>query len=324
MPSNYTHYHFANDVYKNIEKNEIRKISNKRFYRIFCQSFDNMFYYNFLSLKKGAKYRDLGYYAQVHKVWDYFKNMVIYMKQNNYYTDESLGYLYGSLTHYALDSACHPYIHYISGRFTSKDKKNTKKYIGNHAITEIMIDAIYYNDTHKEEFYKYKIYNDIIPKTKFSNKLIELINYTFKETFNENSIGYIYNKSYNQSHDIYKYLMYDRFGIKKFFYKVFDVITPFKNFKAYTYSHHIKKIDPEVLNLNHKTWIHPVNGEKHKESFIDLYNIAMKKSINMINKCNDYFNNKISIKDLEKDIGNISYSSGLDLSIKPEFRYFKD
>ena len=323
MPSNYTHNYFAKEVYKNLDLNNIKPISNKRYYQIFAQSFDNLFYYNFLSIKKGAKYRDLGYYAQVHKVWNYFKNMVIYMKSNSYYTDESLGYLYGSLTHYAMDSTCHPYIHYIAGRFSYKDKKKTRKYIGNHAFVEIMIDAIYYNNSHDDGFYKYKIYKDMIPKTKFSGKLKDLISYTFKETFNENNIGEIYNKSYNQSHDIYKLLMYDRFGIKKVCYKVFDFLVPFKNFKAYTYSHHIKKIDPTILNLKHETWLHPVTGEKHKESFFDLYNEAMKKSLNMIYKCNDYFNNKISLQELEKEIGNISYSSGLDLGTKPDFRYFK-
>lgn len=323
MPSIYTHNYFAKDVLKKINTKNNKSINNDTYYLIFAQSFDNLFYYNFLSLKSGKKYRKLGHKAHTHKVWKYFKNMISYIKENKLYDDENLGYLYGSLTHYALDSTCHPYIHYISGRFTKRDIKNTKKYMGYHAINEIMLDAIYYYNDHDDKYYKYKLAKDIIPKTKFSNKLIKTMNYTFKETFNVDNLGYIYNKSYNQSHYIYKYLMYDRFGIKKVLYKLFDIVTPFKLFKAYTYSHHVSKIKPEILNLDHSTWIHPVTGDKHNESFIDLYNIAYDKVVTMVKKCNDYFNDKITLDDLEKIIGNTSYSSGLDCDLRIDFKYFK-
>jgi hypothetical protein len=324
MPSIYTHNYFAKDLYKNrLEKIDIYKINNKQIYEIFAQSFDNLFYYNFLSIKNGKKYRKFGHYAHTHKVWLYFKNLIEYIKENNLYDDENLGYLYGSLTHYCLDSTCHPYIHYISGRLNKSDYKHTKQYIGNHAINEIMIDSIYYYKTHDEKYYKYKLCNDIIPKIEFSENLLKTMNHTFKKTFNKDNIGEIYNKSYNQSHLIYKYLMYDRFGIKKVLYKIFDAIVFHKNFKAYSYSHHIDKPNYEVLNLNHETWHHPITNEKHNESFEDLYEIAAKKCEKMIKKCNDYFKGKCKIEDVEKVIGNISYSSGLDASLRVEFQYFK-
>ena len=117
--------------------------------------------------------------------------------------------------------------------------------------------------------------------------------------------------------------MYDRFGLKKVCYKILDFFTPFKKFKAYTYSHHVNKIKPEILNLQHDEWLHPVTGEKHNESFIDLYNIASDKVVNMIKKCNDYFNDKITLEKLEKEIGNVSYSSGLEIDSRTTFKYFK-
>ena len=116
MPSIYTHNYFARDSYKKLEKENIHKLNNKLYYEIFAQSFDNLFYYNFYKLGKGKEYRNLGYYAQKHNVWLYFKNMLEYIKKHKLYNDEILGYLYGSLSHYALDSTCHPYIHYISGK----------------------------------------------------------------------------------------------------------------------------------------------------------------------------------------------------------------
>ena len=323
MPSIYTHNYFAKDIYKKLSKEKIYQINDPKFYLIFSQSFDNLFYYNFLSLKPGGKIRDLGYHAQTHKVWKYFKNMIEYIKENKLYDDANLGYLYGSLTHYALDSTCHPYIHYISGRYTSFDKKNTRKYIGYHAINEIMIDALYYEKDHTTPFHKYKIHKDIIPKTKFPDNLIKCIDYTFKETFNVDNLGKIYNKSYNQSHYIYKFLVMDSTSIKKKIYKLIDFITPFKDFKAYTYSNYVGKLDYSVLNNEHNKWVHPVTGEEHYESFDDLYNIAFKTVLKNIKKCNEYFNNKCTLEDLKKTIGNISYSSGLDSSTRAVFKYFK-
>ena len=323
MPSLYTHNYFAIDTYKKLEKEKIHKINDLTYYKIFAQSFDNLFYYNFFLPSSGKNYRKLGHYAHVHKSWLYFENMLKYIKKNKLYNDENLGYLYGSLTHYALDSVCHPYIHYISGRFDKNNIKETKKYIGNHAINEIMIDSIYYYKDHQKKYYKYKTYKELIPITIFPKNLKETIDYVFKETFNEENIGYIFNKSYNQMRKSYKYLMLDRTSIKKAIYKLIDFITPFKHYKAYSYSHHINKPDYTVMNGNNYTWLHPVTGEKHNESFEELYDIAQKKVIKYINKCNDYFNNKCKIDDVKKVIGNISYSSGLDVELRPTFKYFK-
>lgn len=323
MPSIYTHDYFAVDTYKKLEKEKIYQINDKTFYKIFAQSFDTLFYYNSFKLKLGKEYRKLGHYAHKHKTWEYFKNILEYIKKNKLYNDENLGYLYGSILHYSLDSTCHPYIHYISGRLDRNNLEDTRKYTGMHAVNEIMLDAIYYYKDHDDKYYKYKLYKDIIPKVEFPTDLKKTIDYAFKNTFDKDNIGEIFNNSYKQVHYIYKYLMYDRTSIKKKIYKFVDFITPRKLFKAYSYSHHINKANYNLLNLNHSTWLHPVTGEKHTESFEDLFKIAQDKAIKRIKKCNDYFKGKCKITDVEKIMENISYSSGLDCDIRVEFKYFK-
>jgi len=323
MPSIYVHNYFAKDIQSKLNKEKnIKKINDPKYFYIFAQSFDNLFYYNFYKPTNGKLYRHLGHYAHVHKVSKFFTNLVVYIKENNLYDDENIGMLYGFLSHYALDSTAHPYIHYVSGRFSKSNKKKTKKYKGNHAINEIMLDSIYYYKDHSEKYYKYKLYDDLIPNMEFSSTLKSTIDYTFKHTFNVDNIGVIYNKAYNHSRKAYKYLMYDRFNIKKLLYHVVDFIYPFKRFKAYSYSHHINHIDNTILNEGHKIWLHPVTGEEHTESFYDLYDISMKKVLKYINKCNEYFNDKCSLEELKKVIGNISYSSGLDCEIRANFQYF--
>ena len=185
-----------------------------------------------------------------------------------------------------------------------------------------MIDSIYYYKDNKEPYNKFKLYKHMFPNVKFSESLSKNINNAYKETFNHKDMAKTYYKAYNQCRFIYRYLMYDRFNVKKQAYKIFDFFTPNKNFKASCYTHHIKSPNYELLNLNHKTWLHPITGEKHSESFDDLYNIALQRVIECINISNKYFNDKCDIKKVEKIIKNISYSTGLDADIRAEFKYF--
>lgn len=295
------------------------------YFLLFSQSFDYLFSYNFLSLKKGKKIRDLGHYAHVHKVWDYFENILIYIKEKKLFDDGNIGYLYGSLSHYALDTTFHPYVHYISGRFSKRDKKNTKKYMGKHAINEIMLDAIFYYKNHNTKYYKYKLYED----TSFFNKIFfeksvkSTIDYVYKKTFNVNNMSQTYNESYLQCKQIYKYLMYDRTSLKRKIYRLSDFLTPFKNFKSYSYSHHINEPNLAILNNEKEIWLHPITGEKHTESVEELYEIAAKKLISYIKVSNDYLTGKCTINKVKKIIGNRSYSTNLDVDERTKFQYFK-
>ena len=325
MPSIYLHNYFSNDIYNRLKKENIIVPKDKSYFLLFSQSFDYLFSYNFLSIKKGKKIRNLGHYAHTHKVWDYFENMLTYMKKNNMLDDGNISYLYGSLSHYALDATFHPYVHYISGRFSKKNKKDTKKYMGKHAINEIMLDAIFYYKNNSSKYYKYKLYKDnsFFKKIYFDKKIQNTINYVFKKTFNVDNMGYIYNKSYLQYIPIYKYLMHDRTGLKKLLYKIIDFLTPFKNFKSYSYSHHINKPNLSILNNDNEEWLHPITGEKHNESVEELYNIAAKKLITYIKISNDYLNGKCTINKVKRVIGNNSYSTNLDTSERGNFQYFK-
>ncbi len=325
MPSIYLHNYFSKDVYSKLKKENVMLPKDKYEFLIFSQSFDYLFSYNFLSLKRGKKIRKLGHYAHLHKVWPYFENIITYMKKNKLYDDGNISYLYGSLSHYALDSTFHPYIHYISGRFSKKHRKETKKYMGYHAINEIMLDVIYYYKNNNVKYYNYKLYNDadFFKKVYFSQPLQNTINYAFKNTFNLENGAKIYNDAYLQYKNIYKYLMHDKTGLKKVFYKLIDLITPFKNFKSYSYSHHIKKINNDVLNLEKNTWLHPITGEKHNESVEELYKIASKKLISYIKVVNEYFQGKCNISKVKKIIGNNSYSTNLDADERVIFQYFR-
>ena len=165
MPALYTHNIFAKKIYMNLNpkiKNTFK--TKKNLYEIFSQSFDFLYYYNFLSLKPGKKIRKFGRYCHRNKTQAYLINMISYIKKNKLYNkSDILAYLYGSINHYVLDTIMHPYINYLS--------KLPKNNIAMHTKIEFDIDAYYYETISNKPFYKYDISNDLLKKTSFSKRL---------------------------------------------------------------------------------------------------------------------------------------------------------
>ena len=326
MPSIYTHTIFAKDVKKGLAKDIKSLIQEKEdFYLMFSQSFDNLYYYNFLSLHKGSSVRALARYAHNNKTNEYFSNIITYIKENNLEKNpEVLSYLYGAINHYIADSHLHPYINYRTGRFFKERKKETRKYIGIHTSTELSLDAYYYEKETKQKFKNYKIYKELIHKLEFSQELKDTIDYAFLKTFNKPNMGNIYNKSYNQSKYIYQILMYDPYGFKNFVYKTADLITPFKSQKIATYSLYKEPVSEKFFNREHNDWCNPVDMDLiSTDSWDDVFKKAVKKATELISLTNDYFNNKIAFETLIQAIGNNSYSTGFDVKDRRIPMYFE-
>ncbi len=99
MPAIVTHHLFADEI-----KNNLNLKVNDNYY-IFAQSHD----YLYFSLSK--KNRILAHTAHIKNTQDYFLYMIKFIKDNNLKDNiDLISYLYGSLTHYILDSTLHPYI----------------------------------------------------------------------------------------------------------------------------------------------------------------------------------------------------------------------
>lgn len=322
MPSIVTHHFFAKDVLNNLP-NSIKNciLPSIKEYCIFAQSFDNFYYYYLLTPWKGSNIRTLGNIGQKEKTNLYFKNILYYIKNHNLENNSSVkAYLYGSLCHYILDKTCHPYIIYISG-----NPANNKKYRGNHEKMETMIDAIIYEKKTNKKLSKASLENKLLPKIVFSNELIETMNYVFEKTFGYKNIGKIYNKSIYQGNFILKYLVKDRTGIKKYFYKIIDLLNTNSSRKYANLVLNVGKINYNYMNYNHEKWYYPANIKISKtDSFMDLYEKALEECTNIIKLTNDYFNNKIELSTLLKIIGNNSYITGLDCNLNLQNINFKD
>ena len=172
--------------------------------------------------------------------------------------------------------------------------------------------------------YSFKFYDFTFDLKPFSKELIEVIDYAFKETFNFKDFSKYYYKSLKDMYNALKYLRYDKYGIKMFCYKTIDKFTDDKAFKFQAISYHTSLKDEfNYLNTNHSTWIHPcLKTEKHNESFIELYSIALKDAKKMITDVNSYLKDtkKINLKNVFK---NYSYLTGKNCTNRNKLKYFE-
>jgi len=270
-----THVFLAKDIKNRINCNDSIKI--------FSLGPDAFFFSN--------KTKPLGNYMHRNKTLLFFKNYIKYIKENKLEkNDYVLGSLFGFLSHYVLDYMVHPYIFYFD--HLNKDM---------HRMYEMSLTK---NILKLHNANNYKLFNEI--KCDKNKEIIKLLNYVFKETFNYENYGLEYYKSINRVRRVYRIFRYDRFGIKKGFYKIIDLFS--KRKISLISFHNIKDAN---MNFDYKKWNHPCNiREKHNESLIDLYYKSIDITINIINEIELVLEDKKDINYLDNVINNYSYVTG--------------
>ena len=323
MPAFVTHNYFAKDVYEKLDKNIKKELASALdFYAMFAQSFDNLFYYR-LPLLIGKDIRHLGHIGQKSNTQSYFINMIRNIMTNNLEKNpEALAYLYGSITHYVLDSTVHPFVFYKTGIYDKKDK-TTWKYNNKHAKMEYMLDVYMYESRNQKPIYKWNFKKEMFPKLKPSKEILGVIDATFDKTFHKKGLGKIFFKSYKWSRFLNVVGKKDRFGIKKGICSAIDILLG-KGSNLKYYSLHIKKVDLSFLNLERKTWNHPSNlSLTFNYSFLDLYEIAKKQAIKTITAIDLVLNKKEDISILLEEIPNISYLTGFLITKNYPLKHFE-
>lgn len=320
MAGTITHAYFALDVYDKFDNKTKNNLKNyKENLKTYGQGHDIFFFCtNFTKQKK------IGNYFHKNKTKDFFINIVKYIYDNNLQNDyEIMSYLYGYICHYSLDLTIHPFVTYKCGIFKKK-KKETYKYNAKHSDMESYIDAYMINTRENIEPNKFKIHKFCF-NTKVSNKLSNMIDYVFEETYNLKHISFYYKQGIFNMKKLYRLLRYDPYKLKKQIYNIFDKITGNGIKKMYPISLAYNLNNNEYyLNLNHNKWNHArYNEEEYTYSVIDLYNISLDLAINIINSVNDILYNKKNIKDLDKIFLNLSFSSGKDCNDKTKNKYFE-
>lgn len=327
MPSTITHGYFAKDVYNNLDN----KIKNKLKYNIdelkaFAQGPDPYFFYDFHLSKKSKKVFKISDGMQHTKINEHFLSLINYINDKNYYSNSQVvTYLFGQICHFVLDSTVHPYIIYYTGIYNGKDKK-TYKYNGLHEEMEYYIDIYLISKREKKDPKKYKVHQSVFNVNKFTPELKDTISTTIKKVYGFDNASKIYFKSLVDMKKFYYIFNYDRFALKKFIYKIMDLICKDKVVKKKELSFHV---DPNsklyYLNQEKNTWNHPCDiNEKYNYSFFELYELAIKKCIHIINEVDKMLDKKkidnSKIKELFKDL---DYGTGKDWNLNLAYKYFK-
>ena len=325
MPSTVTHSYFIMDVYDKLPiKRKIFLKNEQNNLKTFAQSMDVLNFYFSPNLKKGKKVRNFAYYFHTQKTGEYLVTLINYIKYNYYSNNpQVMAFLYGMIAHYILDSTVHPYVYYKTGNFDKKDT-TTFKYNGKHHELELMIDKYMIKIRENKLPYKFKHYKHCIKTTDYNNEFIDVLNFSFRETYKINRMDDVLKRSTKNMKLAFKLLRYDPVGIKAKLYKIADFITP-KNFlKTKFISYYAMPTTYEFcLNTEHKKWYNPTSKtKKYTYSFIDLYLQALNKTISIIKEIDQYIYNDKKIN-LEKVIGNLSYKSGIDLNKKQPLKYFE-
>lgn len=321
MPATITHSYFMKDLYEVLPDNITSKIDLNRS-KMFAQSTDSIMFYNLLSIKPSHNLRKFQYYFHTHKTNDFFINLLDYVKEHNIDDKDTYSFIVGFITHFVLDSNIHPYIIYKTG-FFDKKKKETYKYNGIHHFMETFLDNDLIKRRENTDPYKFNISKFCFDTKKFSNDLNNTIDYTFYTTFNIKNMSYKYYRSLKQMKTYLRLFRMDRFGIKKFSYKIIDTFTPRSMFRFEAVSYHLPLEDKHnYLNNNHTMWKNPVDDNiTSTESFVDLYLRSLEEARNISIKIFEYLNGKdIDLKSL---FLNKSYVSGLDCDIEKELKYFE-
>ena len=319
MPNLLTHTYFAKDVLaKSSPKLKKTLKGQEHIYELFSFSFDPFFVYEKFPLRE-----EIGDYLHTNHIDDFFLNFTRAIKERDLQKNPTvLAALYGHLTHYILDSKCHPYIIYKTGQYVKGDK-STRKYAGLHSKMELEIDAYMYENREKKDFSSYKMYT-LVSRHKINKTLVEVLDSTYEETFGIEEGGKKYQHALNILYLGMKYVTKDKRGLKKAFYKRIDRITPRKSIKIEYFSYHVDTIDMTIFNNDHKEWCYPTDNTVRKTaSFFDLYDESLEQCVKLFEATDKYLNNEITEEKYKTILGDKSYLSGLSWRDNRDFQYFE-
>ena len=304
MPSTITHSFIGLDTLKKLNHKPKKIIENRiNNYKIYCQNMDVLYFYHILLLKKN-NVQELGHIFHNQDTFKSFKIIIDDIKENK--DEELFTFLAGLITHYQADSIMHPYINYLSYN------KNHLLMVDKHFEIETYLDNYYIRKNLNNDYKKFDYNNFQFNYTK--EKIIEKeIDKIFNSIFNYNNMGKKYYIALDNMKFVNKYIRFDKYGIKRKIYQFID-INPFNLRRVKYLSYHFNLDNDEYyLNLNNKEWFNYLDKTiKSNKSFLELYDEVTKKASFIINELYEYLYNNKQVN-LEKLIGNISYSTGLKL-----------
>lgn len=319
MPGFVTHYIFGRETYRNLTCNSQKKnlYHNRAAYALGLQGPDIFFYYLPSYPLHGY---NVGALAHTQETRAFFLGLLLGCKKLSAASDRNIAeaYVTGFLGHYILDTICHPYV-YAMTHYAGK----AKDYFSRHAYLETDIDTALLDLKLNRRPVNFRA-ADTISLTHHQKKIIaDLLYGAFHYAFPERKISKRTMYYGIFSIQLGMRILYDPSGQKKVFFRLVE-----KCFLGYPLFSPLIPSDTlffrtDPFNLRHAPWHNPWDDSRTStESFFDLYNRAKDRYLVQMKKLNQLLNTDIDedcrrkmLLDFLKNHGNLSFHSGLDVSI---------
>jgi len=226
---------------------------------------------------------------------EFFLTMIQYIKNNNLIENSQImALLYGHIAHYFFDINAHPLIYYIDG--------GCKKVglLSNHDLIEGYLSFYLCDKILGKNIMEIKpnYFNNI---SLDNTEVVKILNNVYGTVYKDYDIV----KSYKRVIAAFTFLE----TIIKSGIFTQEILVKISNFNTFLERNNLT-ID-ELTNSIHESFFNPITGEKHNESFMELYYKSIEMALDAIVEVNNYLYSRSSISNLENVFTDLSYNTGV-------------
>ena len=263
-----------------------------------------------------SAYKDIADDIHRYDTDKFFINMVNYVKEND--SLETRSFLFGFISHYAMDVKIHPYVYYNVGQYY-KDKPETHHMRGLHLKFERSIDCLLIQKDLNIPSRKMNLTKKHFPLSEAPKSVLKLMEYTLNNQFEINNGYEVYDRSVKAMYKVLNNIVTDRFGFKKLLYKFLDLfdkktdmfkqdLSMFNHLENYDYHNDTKQI-----------WKHPITGDEYTKTVLDLFEESRLFANDVINQTMKYLDgNEVNLKQV---FTNLSFNTGVDCKYGMDFKH---
>ena len=271
-----------------------------------------------LYYKSESKYHDIANNIHRYNTRSFFSTMTNYVKENPSKTNYS--FLVGFISHYAMDVLLHPYVYHKVGVYKKTDP-NTHHMRGLHLRFERAIDCLLIQKELKIPSRKMNLSKKYFPIKSPPKEVSDLIAYTLKKELNVANGFDIYTSSVKLMYLNIKYMVTDRFGIKKQIYKLGDLFSKQRDMFFSSLSLFNAVEDYDYHNDSKSVWHHPLLEETYTKTVEDLFNEAKAFALQIITEVDKYINHN-QVVNLDEVFTDLSLNNGTLCELGMDFKYF--
>ncbi|MCD5410436.1 MAG: zinc dependent phospholipase C family protein [Clostridiales bacterium] len=326
MPDLITHCICAEDGVMLLDSNDVKEevLKRKNFLYLGAQGPDFFFYHRPFPWNEKSQIKHIGSLLHTQKTGKFIVDCLDIIKKNSYEKDEyynMIAFIYGYISHYALDTIGHPFIFYFSGVHNINNPE-TVKYGVFHKKLEIIIDILVIKERRSISMDKVKAFEFISLAKESPIAVGRLMSEAIMNIHGQEVASKDILCAYKDMQSSIRFL-YDPLGIKT---KMIGILEIFLDKKGdYTKAIYPNKINEKIdyLNKLNKTWNHPCDYvSKTTDSFFDILDKSVDRTKYLLEYAYKYIHNQITYEEAISILEDLNYTTGYLCSIDQEMTSF--